>query len=241
MELRVRCPDCEKPNLSINTDKQVGWCYKCKKVFSRNEVAALIKGNRRPNREALRALPVLQPAWEHREAHAYLFTRLVTEEDAPATLYDPSGKRLYFRIYSPSQDLSPSYHTRGLSKDDGWRIVTGTDKKNYVYVNNTDLLTNTDRRAVCVVEGIFDAIRLGKNALSLLGTDYSPVHHTFLRSFQKVVVWMDPDAAGEAATKKIVERLGEKAHVVRGLKEPGDLSPNDKDLKRVKEILNAGA
>lgn len=239
MEVRVKCPDCGGMHLSINTEKKVGWCYKCKRVWGRDQIqdGNLLRKPEKRDQRVLHTPPSLVLAWENAEARSYLGKRLVREEDAPSIFFDPKGRRLYFRIASPSSDLPASWHTRGLTKEDGWRVFPGTDKKHYVYCTNSALLARTGG-AVCVVEGIFDAIRLGERAVSLLGTDYSAMHHIFLKSFDRVVVWLDPDPAGESATHRILERLrGRDVTVVTGLKEPGDLPPTDKDLRRIKEML----
>lgn len=239
MEVRVKCPDCGGLHLSINTEKKVGWCYKCKQVWTKDQISDnnLLRKSPKQDPRVLHTPPALTLAWENLEARAYLGKRLVAEEDAPSVFYDTKGRRLYFQIASPSPDLPASWHTRGLTKEDGWRVFPGTDKKRYVYCVNRALLSQTSG-AVCVVEGIFDAIRIGERAVSLLGTDYSPLHHIFLKRFDRVVVWLDPDPAGEMATRKILERLqGRNVTVVTGLKEPGDLSPGDPNLRRIKESL----
>ena len=239
MEIRVRCPDCGKTNLSINTEKRVGWCHRCKKVFSREQIDnGLLRKREEKTQRVLHSPPPLVLAWDDRAASEYLRKRLVSQEDAPSVYYDRTGRRLYFRVQSPSPDLPASWHTRGLTSEDGWRVFPGTDKKRYVYCTNSALLSRPGG-AVCVVEGIFDAIRLGGRAVSLLGTDYSPMHHIFLKSFDRVIVWMDPDQAGESATRKILERLqGRDVTVISDLKEPGDLAPNDPDLRRVRTMLS---
>lgn len=239
MEVRVKCPDCGRPDLSINTEKKVGWCYRCKKVFGRDRISdnGLLRKRERQDQKILHTPPALVLAWDDRDARAYLQKRLVSQEDAPSVFYDRRGRRLYFRIGSPSPDLPASWHTRGFTKEDGWRVFPGTDKKRYVYCTNSSLLSMPGG-PVCVVEGIFDAIRVGDRAVSLLGTDYSEMHDIFVKSFDRVILWLDPDPAGESATRRVLERLrGRDVTVVTGLKEPGDLAPNDRDLRRIKEML----
>ena len=113
--------------------------------------------------------PSLDSAWDHRDAREYLLSRAVSPEDAPHISYDPVGRRLYFRIWSPSTDLPRSWHTRGISKDDGWRVFSGTDKQHYLFGSRS-----VRPRRVVVVEGIFDQLRFGPGAVALMGTYVSP-------------------------------------------------------------------
>lgn len=183
--------------------------------------------------------PALDSAWAHRISREYLQSRAVSEQDAPNVFFDPVERRLYFRIWSPSSDLPRSWHTRGLTQERGWRVFPGTDKQHYLY-GSREVRPNR----VVVVEGIFDQLRFGPGAVALLGTYVSPTHMAYLRQFNEVVLWLDPDEAGQTATAELQKRLAAltRPPVVRVVasfdSEPGDLPPAHPAITVLKRWLS---
>lgn len=244
MERSVRCPRCGRDGkLYVNDMKRVGFCHYCHEGWNRDalEEHGLLSNKVRDTTYArgLTTPPPLESAWAYREAREYLQSRAVSEADAPHVFYDPRGRRLYFRIWSPSDDLPRSWHTRGLSKEDGWRVFHGTDKQHYLY--GTRAVTP---RRVVVVEGIFDQLRLGPGAVALLGTYVSPTHMAYLRRFSEVVLWLDPDEAGLSATEDLKRRLMAltRPPILRVSpfeSEPGDLPPTHPAITLLRRWLSA--
>lgn len=80
-------------------------------------------------------------------------------------------------------------------------------------VHTGAFLFNYDRvkqaRTVMLVEGPFDAIALGDNAVALFGTHLSQQQYRLLvqTKAKKVVVLLDPDKAGRKAREEILDRL----------------------------------
>jgi hypothetical protein len=196
-----------------------------------------------PYGNTVQRLPELMLAWEDKDATKYLTDpippkghgRGILQEDAPAIFFDPGEKRLYFRIASPSQDLERSWHTRGITPTDKWRVFSHTDKKHYLYGEPIG-------RRVVLVEGIFDAIRIGLGAISLMGTDMSPVQFAYLQTFGEILFWLDPDPAGHKARDEMLARFtryGTNASVfgTDQTPEPGDLVRNAPEIHTVREWL----
>jgi DNA primase len=82
-------------------------------------------------------------------------------------------------------------------------------------------------KRVVLVEGIFDALSIGENAIALLGTILSDIHLYGLKEMKvkEILVWMDDDEAGRKAQKKIVDKLtdnGFEVSVVEGKAEPSE-------------------
>lgn len=67
------------------------------------------------------------------------------------------------------------------------------------------------REVGVVTEDILSAIRTGQvrrcSGLSLLGTSASTWHLAQLMRFKEIVIWLDPDAAGERGAKKLRDAL----------------------------------
>lgn len=245
MERSVRCPKCGRADkLYVNDMKRVGFCHYCHEGWNRQALEEQgLLSNRKRDTSYTRSIvgpPALESAWVHRASREYLQSRAVSEQDAPNIFYDPIGRRLYFRIWSPSSDLPRSWHTRGLSKEDGWRVFSGTDKQHYLY-GTRDVRPSR----VVVVEGIFDQLRFGSGAVALMGTYVSPTHMAYLRQFSEITLWLDPDEAGITATEDLKKRLAalSRPPVVRVVSsfdaEPGDLSPTHPAITLLKRWLAA--
>lgn len=234
-ELLVVCSVCSRKKLYINPSKRVGWCHYCSKALSPSEVQPFLKGVVSSGPRALSKLPELIDAWEVRDARAFLQSRAVGRMECPVVEYDPEGRRLYFRIWSPSPELPVTYHTRSIDPGGTWRMQGGSTKGGYFF-------GRVAKRRACIVEGIWDAIRIGPGALAILGSSMSTTQETYLRNaFTKVLVYMDPDEAGQKAQKEILSRLnkiGVKCAAMVGAdKEPADYPPGHPVIEDVQDWL----
>ena len=95
-----------------------------------------------------------------------------------------------------------------------------------------------DARSVVITEGELDAVacwQMGYPALSVpngaQGLTWIEVEYGALERFDVIYVWMDADEQGQAAVRKIVDRLG--AHRCRVVKQPIGKDANDALLKRI--------
>ena len=185
------CPSCGREKFYRNPSKQKAYCQRC--GFSQNPSTFGTVHISDQEVAQLRTWPRLIPSWDHPEARAYLMGRGVKEEH-PDILYDPRGRRLYFRIWSPSPEFQPSYHTRGIDEGTGWVVFPGTQKAHYVWGT---LGVSADR--MCLVEGIFDAVALGEGAVALLGTQMSATQQSLTKG-RAVGIWLDNDMKSEQET-----------------------------------------
>jgi len=237
-ELLVVCPACLKKKLYINASKKVGWCHYCSRALGPSEVLPFIKGTNTSGPRVLSKIPPLDDAWESRDARTFLQSRKVSRVECPVIGYDPEGRRLYFRIWSPSPELPTTYHTRSIDPDGSWRVQGGSTKGAYFF-------GTAPKKRVCIVEGIWDAIRIGSGALALLGSSMSTTQETYLKNaYDKVLVYMDPDEAGKKAQKEILQRLwkiGVKCSEMSGSdKEPADCEPDHPALILTRHFLEEG-
>ena len=232
------CPTCARKKLYINQAKRVGWCHYCSKAYGPAMVEKFLGDPRPTGPRVLSSVPPLVNAWEDRAARAFLRSRDVSISDCPVVEYDPEGRRLYFRIWSPSSELPTTYHTRSIDPDGSWRVRGGSTKGAYFF-------GTAPNKKVCIVEGIWDAIRIGPGALALLGSSMSTTQETYLRtSYDRVLVYMDPDEAGKKAQKEILQRLwkiGVKCSEMSGAdKEPADCEPDHPALILTRHFLEEG-
>jgi len=86
-------------------------------------------------------------------------------------------------------------------------------------------------RGVCLVEGPMDLLALrqwGVPGLALCGTGVSPATLDLLGRWERLYAVLDADAAGRAATARLVEALGSRVIPVAlppGIKDPAELAP----------------
>lgn len=221
------CPACGREKFYQNPSKRVSNCRRC--GFSQNPSTFGEAHISDQEVAQLRTWPRLIPSWDHPEARVYLMGRGVKEEH-PDIMYDPNGRRLYFRIWSPSPEFQPSYHTRGIDEGTGWVVFSGTQKAHYVWGSYRET-------RLCLVEGIFDALTIGPGAVALLGTQMSPTQRSIVVG-RSVQIWLDADEAGRSAAYKIWDRLaGPKAgtNLILDDHEPSECSCPT--LGKVKEWL----
>lgn len=239
-EIKMTCPRCGSGGCFYNTDKHVGHCFACGSALQQWHLKEVPKGTLAEHAP----LPSvsLECVDVHPAATEYLWKRGVPESEWGRVLFEPDERALYFRIWSPSPEFAPSYHCRFV--DGGkmrWRVFPGTRKEHYLFGDPLE-----DR--VCLVEGIFDALRVGKGAVALLGSELYPTQVVWLRRFPRVVVWGDYDAAGF----KLMERAQNLLQGVRCWpvaytkdttdpinKEAGDCLPGHPLLESVKQWLKA--
>ena len=161
-------------------------------------------------------------------------TGLFSENDR-GEVYDRFRRRLMF----------PIWNERGKVIAFGGRIVGDGEPK---YLNSPEsplysksfvlyglhLAKKQAREAgkIVVVEGYFDVLSLHQNGIQNVvascGTSLTSQQVSILsRHVSEVVVNYDPDAAGQRAASRSIERLLERGLTVRILRLPGGLDPDD--------------
>lgn len=224
-ELKMECPDCGKMKLHINVRTKFGICFYCDKKLSPQDVIwdlGIATDTPQPKRHF--KSPKLEPHRLHSDAVKYLKGRGVPSSRMDSIMYDVSQRRLYFPIWSPSPEYQPSYHTRGIDDGQGWQALDGTQRQHYWYSSNP--YQKLMPRRACLVEGIFDAIALRHTSVyAILGTKLSNTLRSALQECEEVMLFLDPDEAGKAATQKIAKEIdsyGIDVNILEHIHEPGD-------------------
>ena len=157
--------------------------------------------------------------------------------------YDANEDRVHFplsptMLRSGRSDVIPTMSRTPDAKVKDWRFGPRTANKQEYWFNPMGLSSGS----LILVEGPFDVLASGLlgSALALCGTQlHEDAQYWFCAhraEMQSVILWLDPDEAGQAATKKIAKQLSGIVPVltVSYDKEPGDCTPDE-----VKEVLNS--
>lgn len=147
------------------------------------------------------------------------------------------ASRLAFRIFIPivHQGQMVSWTTRSIS-DKGNRYVTA--KPDEEAVKSKSLLLGEDlvRHAIIIVEGPFDAFRIGPGAVSTLGTGFSRAQVRRASKYPVRVVVYDNDKKAQQQAGKLADELsvfpGKTYRVEIDAKDPGEASPKEIQLLR---------
>lgn len=93
-----------------------------------------------------------------------------------------------------------------------------------------------------VVEGVFDAWRVGELAVATFGIKYKSEQLRLLSRFKRVIVWFDEEPQAQEQAKKLVSELrfrGVKASQIFHLGDPAS-TPQDEVNQIIQEVLRNG-
>ena len=150
-----------------------------------------------------------------------------------------TGNRWYHRIFVPTlhDDEVVYWVARTIKPDIQPKYLTpkDIDKKHYIY--NMDKASKFN--SVVITEGVFDAIAVGSNAVSLFGKTASKEQRVMLSngSFDSYVVCLDSDASKEAF--ELMSWLESQGKSVYYVAMPSGVDPaTDRDIdKRIREAV----
>ncbi len=249
----IFCGD-EKGNLQVNFQKKLYHCWACGKGGSLTQMIVEIRGvTRKEANEIFNTdiididyeLDYIEKFFKQVVSHRYKYYQFISDEAISHWKkrniskkfvikyklgFDEYTNRLVIPIFNIDGDCvgltrrsidnnqKPKYlHTQGLPKSAllyGWQELSF--RKEYI----------------TLVEGNIDAIKVNQlrkmNAVALMGVNISNIQvDLMMNHFNRVMLMLDNDEAGEKATKEIVRRLEHKMEVFRvnyDTDDPGDLS-----------------
>ncbi len=114
--------------------------------------------------------------------------------------------------------------------------LKGADACSAIFVGNHNISTKT---CTVIVEDILSAIRVSHHTrgVSLLGTAITPEKLVRVTSpGSTVIVWMDGDAAGRTARRKLIHALTLMGQECKWVETPKD--PKEYSNAEIKEILD---
>ena len=132
----------------------------------------------------------------------------------------------------------------GRSIDDSepkYKLPTGF-KKSHVLFNFHRVLESGKGRAVILVEGFFDSMKIHQagfpNVIALMGSTISNHQEQLLVDhFKEVIVMLDGDEGGRAATSDITYRLMRKTFV-RVVDVPDNKQPDQLPTEEIQALLS---
>ena len=231
-EAQFDCWECGRRRAYVNTSTGLGICFRCGKTYKASD----FEGPERPEAPKLftSALPTSGlglPAYKSFRANRYLQGRGVDPHEFPSIYCNQDGL-----LFPVRHTLKPTQGWMQRTWEGKWLARDMPDKSAFIYAVSYDPAFFEGEQLV-LVEGIFDVLtpRL-RWGVALLGTRLSPPQERFLQLClpRAVLVWLDPDGAGQAASQRILARLrslGLEANSTRGPhvdgREPGDCKPED--------------
>jgi DNA primase len=189
-------------------------------------------------------LPFVLTGVDH--SHPYLVERGIdpaTAVEFGVGFYARSGL-LSGRVVIPianARGQTVAYAGRAL--DDSlpkYKLPAGFRKARELF--NLHRATATGSQTVIVVEGYFDCLRVHRAGLpsvvALMGSSLSAKQeNALLETFDRVVLLLDGDAAGRAASRALVARLSKRCLVVE-VQVPDGAQPDQLSLVAIQELLS---
>ena len=158
--------------------------------------------------------------------------------------YSPSMGRVYLPVYQLVDNavLLVYYQARAVHPGQSPKYLNPRADKSRLWFNSAFSPNGCteDSKVAVVTEDILSAIRVGQvrqcSGVSLLGTSTSPYHLERLMQYKHVVIWLDPDSAGERGAEKLRRTLSLTGQLLSVLKTERDpkLYPHDE----LREILS---
>ncbi len=247
--MRVNCLSCGGKNTCSITNKgnrYVSLCFRCKETESAR-APAMTPQERRELIRAAQAFEATEPTLPQD------FTPNIT---VPGLLWLSKAGLNYHDIrehkigWSPElrRVVLPVYNRRNILAAVQARSVEPFVKPKYLNqiwsgprpIFRTDLQRRGDNGTVVLTEDIMSACRIAKTgttAFSLLGTNLmdAPIAEIAESPYDDVVVWMDSDAAGKDARRKMLRQLSAVGINARSVY--SELDPKLLDLEAINEHL----
>jgi DNA primase len=121
-----------------------------------------------------------------------------------------------------------------------YRFPAGFEKSRVLFNYYRAREAKEDR--VIVVEGFFDCMRVHQagfpSVVALMGARLSRAHKDLLSRFSRVVLLLDGDTTGRAATEQIASDLA-PAHTVIPLELRADTQPDQLSEEQIRQVLTA--
>jgi hypothetical protein len=180
--------------------------------------------------------------WYHRkylEKRRYDPDYLIREYKVKGTTpTSEQGTRVYFPIYYGGEVVS--YQGRSIRDDAYLRYLTASPDEEKVF--HKSILFNLDNcksETIVMVEGVFDALRLGKyDVCATFGTGFMPEQLLLLKPYKRIFMLYDSEIPAQEKAKKAANMIanisgGEVYTVNLGEGDPDELSDDD-----AKKLMN---
>jgi DNA primase len=139
------------------------------------------------------------------------------------------------------EDVLVGYAARSLDESEPKYLFPSRDKGFYKSHLVYNLARVQAQRAVVIVEGVFDCMKVsqaGFPAVGLLGCDMSSHQAALLCThFERMVLFFDGDAAGRNGTDRALVEIGRRGRYVRAVLLPDGCQPDALATDEIKRLL----
>jgi DNA primase len=140
-------------------------------------------------------------------------------------------------------DILVGYGSRALDESEPRYLFPSNDKGFYKshIVFHLSAVTAQHERAVVVVEGLFDCMKVtqaGFPAVAILGCDLSARQAELLCThFERIMLFLDGDEAGRAGADQALVEIGRRGRYVRAVVVPDGGQPDELSEDEIKALL----
>lgn len=217
-QIRTECPECLKGKTLSVTRKPEGLmyhCYRCgDKVKGFHKIGKLSLAEQRKFKNRIFEEKEIKLPSDYTQDYPDDMQRFLLKyglySEAVAKFgvgYSPYLDCVVYPLYDEDKNLKGIQY-RALHDVPGMpKYVTKGHKPPYIGLNS-------DSRTLVITEDILSAIKVNTwaNTLCLLGTSLSLEHKKFISNnkdkFDKVITWLDNDAAGSKGVREVKQFLG---------------------------------
>lgn len=209
--MRQECPHCGS-STGYQEYERSAWCFKCHKLTWLKRDDDYIAPVR--VKQIFEGLPMNSTHTLPATAIAWLKKYNVTDEqiDLYRFMYareiDNHGKVYKERLIIPSYDKHGnlrSFQARALLPNDDTKYISSGDLS-YMFWSR-----QVETEVLCIVEDAISAVRVGEviSCVALGGTNVNDEKlYKLIKQNRPLVVWLDGDKPGQAASRKLINRLG---------------------------------
>jgi DNA primase len=184
---------------------------------------------------------------DHEGGYAYAASRGITRNTAAAfglgvALAGRYKGRLVFPLFD-HEGILVGYGSRALDESEPRYLFPSNDKGFYKshIVFHLSAVTAQHERAVVVVEGLFDCMKVtqaGFPAVAILGCDLSARQAELLCThFERIMLFLDGDEAGRAGADQALVEIGRRGRYVRAVVVPDGGQPDELSEDEIKALL----
>lgn len=143
--------------------------------------------------------------------------------------------------YQDGQDVLVGYAARALDESEPKYLFPSREKGFFKSHLAFNLALVRGQRAAVVTEGFFDCMKVtqaGFPCVSLMGSDISSHQAELLCThFERLVLFLDGDAAGRRGTDRALVEIGRRGRYVRAVLLPDGSQPDELAADEIKRLL----
>lgn len=261
--LQLHCPYCARSNYHLGLNIQGNYfnCWRCGKLPLINTLLKISRQDFKTIKALVSDLPTALPGKRiKRTGTLRIPSGILPLEDCPKHRrylrrrgidweylrdewgvggigqHSKYGWRLFIPITLDNEVVS--FTTRAIVDGDLRYLSASEDEE---AISHKDILFGEDKcyHSIAIVEGPFDAFRIGAGATAQLGLAWTPSQLTRMTRYQRRIVCFDAEEGAQKRAQRLCRLLapfdGETFNVVLDSKDPGEAGK--KEVKEIRKLL----